>query len=485
MVDAAFDSTPPEIAGTEVDDTESTPYIAAGRVDRSTSAYRPRKKGPVTFASRRDYINYHMQRRGAIRRHHSLLSYGKLTQKYLIHQAWLNFSNEEEYQRRVQSHPQFRRTLRETFLEYHRKNLQRRNKDDPNVEHQKIGNVFQLPATARGGSKNTHLNITKAMAITKAVKPKSGMFITFTFNCKCPEMQQMIDSSANPADHPDLCCRMATQKFRQLLKHVSGPNGLLGPVKAWIWSLEYQKRGNKHWHLVLMNDPATPGDPNTPEYVDQFITAKIPDEPEKDDPDYDAKMYYRKLVTDLYIHDCEDNPEAACRVGRPDNECRFGFPMKACERTVLHTSGHNNVTYARPDPGQGGNSFFKRCRNGKVKRITNRYVVPHNRVLTMLMGCHVCVEFITEYSLWFYLFKYNFKLDTKVEFLDCFSLLSSQCYFCFRCWPPFMNRTHTTRISSTPASSTSAASSTSSAPSKQWTYCAASHGLAVPTTHCC
>jgi hypothetical protein len=32
----------------------------------------------------------------------------------------------------------------------------------------------------------------------------------------------------------------------------------------------------------------------------------------------------------------------------------------------------------------------------------------------MLMGSHVCVEFITKYSIWFYLFKYNYKLDTKV-----------------------------------------------------------------------
>jgi len=384
----------------------------------------------------------------------------------------------------VQSQPEFRRTLRETFLEYHQKNLQRRNKDHPNVEQQKIGNVFQLPATARGGSKNTHLNITKAMAICKAVKPKSGMFITFTFNCKCPEMQQMIGANANPADYPDLCCRMATLKFRQLLKHESGPNGLLGPVKAWIWSLEYQKRGNKH--LVLMNDPASPGDPNTPEYVDQFITAKIPDEPEKDDPNYASKMYYRKLVMDLYIHDCEDNPEAACRVGRPNNDCRFGFPMRACERTALHTSGHNNVTYARPAPGQGGNSFFKRCRDGKIKRITNSYVVPHNRVLTMLMGCHVCVEFITEYSLWFYLFKYNFKLDTKVEFIRFLSLCEPTfyCFLYYRCWPPSTSRIHTIRTSSRPVSSTCAANSTSSVPSKQWTYYAASPGLAALTTHC-
>jgi len=79
MVDAAFDR------GVDADDSETNACIAADRVERSTSAYRPRKKGPAKFASRRDYINFHMQRRGTLQQHHALLSYGKLSQKYLIH----------------------------------------------------------------------------------------------------------------------------------------------------------------------------------------------------------------------------------------------------------------------------------------------------------------------------------------------------------------------------------------------------------------
>jgi Helitron helicase-like domain at N-terminus len=222
------------------DPEEEDPFIAAEQVERSTSTYRPRARGPAKFASRRDYINYHLQRRGNLRRHHPLLSYGKLTQKYLIHQAWLNWHNEEDHQRRLQSQPEFRRTLRKEFIQYHQRRLQRRNEADPNVERHKIGRVFQMPATARQSAKNVHLNITRAMAIRKAVNPKCGMFITYTFNCKCPELQEMIGARANPADYPDLCCRLASVKFRQLLELVSGPKGIFGPVKAWVWSLEYQ-----------------------------------------------------------------------------------------------------------------------------------------------------------------------------------------------------------------------------------------------------
>jgi hypothetical protein len=285
----------------EEDPLEENPFIAEGRTRQSTSSYRTRTRGVrKPFASRRDYINYHMQYRGNLRKHHPLLSYGKLTQKYLIHQSWLNFANEEDHQRKLQSTPQFRRALKPEFLAYHERNLRRLNANDPDVESQKIGRVFQMPSTARGSAKNTHMNITKAMAIRKAINPKSGLFITLTFNCKCPEMTEMIGTRANPADHPTLCCRLATQKFNEVLDMVSGPNGIFGPVKGWIWSLEYQKRGNKHWHLVIMHDPKMPLEADTPEFVDQFISAKIPERPEKDDPHYEAKKFYR--VAQLFGH---------------------------------------------------------------------------------------------------------------------------------------------------------------------------------------
>jgi hypothetical protein len=389
-------------------------FIEPDRAVESTRTYRPRARGPAKFASRRDYWVYHMQRRQPVGRHHPVLSYGKLSQKLLIRQAWLVFFNEEEHQRRLQNTPQFRRTLKDDFLAYHQRNLQRRNEGDPNVELQSIGRIYQMPRTTRQSSKNVHLNITRAMAIRKAVNPKCGMFVTFTFNCKCTEIVELIGSSANPADCPDLCCRISTAKFRQLLKAVSGPSGLFGPVKAWTWSLEYQKRGNKHWHLVLMNDPSDRVDPNSAEYVDQYISARIPDKPEPGDPNYDAKLYYYNLVVSLYIHDCEDNENAACRVGRPDGQCRFGFPKRFSTYTTVNSDTGEPVTYARPSPENGGNYFVKRYAGGRQRVIDNRYVVPHNRTLTMLTGSHVCVEFITKYSIWFYLFKYNYKLDTKV-----------------------------------------------------------------------
>ena len=69
------------------------------------------------------------------------------------------------------------------------------------------------------------------------------------------------------------------------------------PSKWWIWRSQ--------------NDPADPIDPNTPEYVDEYITARIPERPVEGDARYAQKLHYYNMVTSLYVHDCEDN-ENAC-----------------------------------------------------------------------------------------------------------------------------------------------------------------------------
>jgi hypothetical protein len=89
-----------------------------------------------------------MQRRGALRNHHPLLSYGRLTQRFLIHQAWQVFFNEEEHQRRLQNTPEFRRTVRSAFVEHHRRQLLRHHADQPNAEQQKIGRVYTMQRAA-------------------------------------------------------------------------------------------------------------------------------------------------------------------------------------------------------------------------------------------------------------------------------------------------------------------------------------------------
>jgi hypothetical protein len=80
----------------------------------------------------------------------------------------------------------------------------------------------------------------------------------------------------------------------------------------------------------------------------------------------------------------------------------------------VHNDGRG-VTYRRRSPENGGASFVKKLAKGQERIIDNRYVVPHNRLLTMLFGCHICVEFVTQRDVWFYLFKYTHKEDPAVN----------------------------------------------------------------------
>jgi hypothetical protein len=65
----------------EDETSESEPFIAEGRVVESLNTYRPRTPGLARFASRRDWVVYHMQRRGSIHRQHAIFGFGRLSQK--------------------------------------------------------------------------------------------------------------------------------------------------------------------------------------------------------------------------------------------------------------------------------------------------------------------------------------------------------------------------------------------------------------------
>jgi len=165
------------------------------------------------------------------------------------------------------------------------------------------------------------------MALRHHFKPRCGFFITMTFNCACPEIVQMIGQQ-NPANNANLCCRLATIKFRELIRLVFGPNGVFGPCTAYVWSREYQKRGNKHWHLVIMMDNNAQNPPfpnqNTSDYINEFISAEIPEKPtDPTDPLYREKLYLWDLIRRMY-DGCIDNPDAPCRKNQPGKQCRFG-----------------------------------------------------------------------------------------------------------------------------------------------------------------
>jgi hypothetical protein len=111
---------------------------------------------------------------------------------------------------------------------------------------------------------------------------------------------------------------------------------VMGPVVGWCYALEHQKRGMPHLHILLMLKKSPVLD--SPEFVNDYISAEIPVLPEDDDQSEQAEQQRRlyHLITNHNLHDCTD--ESGCREtknGKPTGKCKKRFPKVFSDQTIL------------------------------------------------------------------------------------------------------------------------------------------------------
>ena len=157
-----------------------------------------------------------------------------------------------------------------------------------------------------------------------------------------------------------------------------------GEVSAYVYTIEFQKRGLPHVHLLIMLQSHSKI--KTPEAIDKYISAEIPDP--HDNP------ILHEIVMKHMIHGPCGN---WCL---KDGKCSKHFPKSYQHETLIDGDNYphyrrrnNNITYERP-----GNYD-----------IDNRYVVPYCPVLSLLFNCHLNVELVTSKKSVKYLFKYILK----------------------------------------------------------------------------
>ncbi|PKY39565.1 hypothetical protein RhiirA4_308615, partial [Rhizophagus irregularis] len=76
----------------------------------------------------------------------------------------------------------------------------------------------------------------------------------FTCNPKWPEITRELLPQQNAADRPDLTARVFHIKLRELLKDLCEKHWL-GKVIAYVYVIEFQKRGLPHAHILLILNP--------------------------------------------------------------------------------------------------------------------------------------------------------------------------------------------------------------------------------------
>ena len=213
------------------------------------------------------------------------------------------------------------------------------------------------------------------------------LFLTITANPKWQEITSQLLPGQNASDHPDLIACVFREKVCIILDEIK--NGLLGEHVAHVYTIEFQKRGLPHIHILIFLHPNSKV--NTPELIDSLISAEIPD------PVTHPRLHH--LVTSFMIHGpCGDqNPNAPCM---KDGKCTKHYPKTFQEQTLLSEDGY--PVYRRRNNGR---TFT----NAQGQTIDNRNVVPYCPMLLLLLESHNILECCVSVDAFKYIHKYVYK----------------------------------------------------------------------------
>ncbi|XP_074298174.1 uncharacterized protein LOC141628995 [Silene latifolia] len=101
------------------------------------------------------------------------------------------------------------------------------------------------------------------------------LFITFTCNPKWPKIVRFVAKRGlRPEDRSDILCRVFKIKLNELIRDLKDRN-IFGRAKAVVYTIEFQKRGLPHAHILLFlhREEKFPKAAD----VDKIISVEIPD----------------------------------------------------------------------------------------------------------------------------------------------------------------------------------------------------------------
>ena len=219
-----------------------------------------------------------------------------------------------------------------------------------------------------------------------------------------PEIKELLPGQT-AADRPDLIVR-ACNMYKTSLVNELTKNHIFGDAFGYVYTIEFQKRGLPHMHLLL--SLSTPFRPTTANEVDTIIKATWPN------PDEEPRLF--NIVKHSMIHGPygQANSNAPCM---KDGKCIKGFPKPFQAETVMCRDGY--PIYARPNNGcayKVGNYLAD-----------NRWIVPYNPYLlsrynhcrlsyceitnqtTKRYNAHINVECVMSLSAAKYITKYTHK----------------------------------------------------------------------------
>jgi len=201
---------------------------------------------------------------------------------------------------------------------------------DANATGDGIGQHTILPSSFVGGTRNMVQKCQDALAINRHFHG-ADLFITITANPNWPEVTRELLPGQIASDRPDLVGCVFHAKVAQLLKDLN-EHGVMGCTVARVWTIEFQKCGLPHMHLIVFLHTAHKL--RTPEDIDSLISAEFPDKDEL------PELY--ELVKKFMVHNpCgAQNPQYPCMDG---NKCSKSFPKPFQKQTTVSDDSYANL----------------------------------------------------------------------------------------------------------------------------------------------
>ena len=254
---------------------------------------------------------------------------------------------------------------------------------DPKSEGKKI----ILPSTFSGSPRFFQKLFQNSLAIVRHFG-KPTFFLTMTTNADWPEIKDNLPPGVSANDRPDLVCRVFNLKAKRLIKYICSSN-VFGKVLAYVYRVEFQKRGLPHLHCLIISERDTI---RSAKDIDAYVSAEIPEK--EDNP-----LLYQTVTKKMMHGPCEKKP---CF---KDGKCSKHFPKSFTHETKMSFDGY--AEYRRRNDGR----FVYRS----GKRLDNRFVVPFNPTLCLLFDAHINLEVCVTVRAVKYLYKYIYK---NVDYLS-------------------------------------------------------------------
>jgi len=260
-------------------------------------------------------------------------------------------------------------------------------RNDANLDPNNFGQLVILPSSFVNSPRYLHEYTQDAFSYVRNYG-RPDLFITMTCNPTWSEITRELLPGQSSTNRHDLTARVFRLKVQKLVALLTKGN-IFGETQCFMYSIEWQKRGLPHVHLLLWLKEKL-----RPNQIDDIICAEIPN------PESDKKLY--DTVSKNMIH----GPCGALNSSSPcmrDGKCTKKFPKILIKDT--QTNDKNYPSYRRRAPEDGGRTTIVKRASQDIE-VNNSWVVPYTPLLSKIFNSHINVEYCNTVRAIKYICKY-------------------------------------------------------------------------------